>query len=763
MIFCSKNSFLFLLSLFIGISAISQSKVSGLITDSKSGEPLYGATIYDKVSKKGTVTNEHGFYVLTSKNDSLDLFISFVGYKNFAWEGVLKQNKTLNVPLVPSLNLKTVEVTAERKTFEPVGTKMSAKFIKTVPMFLGENDVLKAAQFIPGIQSAGEAVGGLVVRGGSPDQNLILLDGVPVYNAYHLFGLFSVFSPEVVQNTYILKGAFPARYSGRLSSVLDIQTTNGSKEKINASYGLGPILSHVHLEGPLDSAGKTTFVLSGRRSFLDILAQPFILAETDGEARAGFHFHDFNAKFQTRISDRDKIYVSAYHGVDKFGVTLREVDYDSKLKAYFRWGNTLARIGWTRQYANGIFMNTSAYFSQYRLKTAFTLESPEEEIEEAYYSGIRDFALKSNWETAYKGHTLRWGGHAVAHQFSPGIIQSYNNTAGEDIVDRTQGKEISNTELMLFGEWEYSITKKLKSNLGFNMSALLSEGNLQYNPDPRLKLTYLTDRLEQLVLGYSEMTQYVHLLTNPSFSSPTDMWLTATNDLPAGEARQISFTYIKPFEKIELELGVFGKQMQNLVEAKEGAPIMVITENWEENIERGKGRSYGFEFGVKKDIGKFNFSLAYTYSRSFRQFENINLNQEFAYKYDRPHYFTHTGRYEFSKNKILSWGFTLSSGQRITLPSGILPNPKVYHERTTIGSERNGYQLPIYHRLDIAYEVRKQKKRGYRAWKFGVLNAYGRANANFVDPFYDTYDKSKGITAYSLIPFLPSFKWERVF
>ncbi|TXC81324.1 TonB-dependent receptor [Luteibaculum oceani] len=764
------RKFLPYLALICATPIFSQNKIAGKVTDQTTGEALYGATVFDKISGKGAVTNNYGFYVFTTDSATIDLQVSFVGYQPKSHEGRSVYATQLDFALSSSIDLNTVEIIAERTPLKAVGTKMDHKFIKHVPAFLGENDVLRSAQFIPGIQSAGDGATGLVVRGGSPDQNLILLDGVPIYNAFHVMGLFSVFNPEMIQNTYILKGAFPARYGGRLSSVMDIQTKEGSREKLNGSVGLGPLVSHVFVEGPIGDKKQSSFVISGRRTFMDILMKPFIYAASEGEASGGFHFHDFNAKYNITLDPNNQLYASVYLGKDRFGFKTREEDGYQE-KASFGWGNNIGMVRWNHRSNSGVFMNLNLYYSDYKFATGFEFKEPDETYKEGYHSGIRDLAIKANWESSFYGGIARWGAHQTFHEFSPGIIEISGD--GLEIFGDVSSNKIMSSELIGYGEWEKPWTKKIKSNIGLNSTRLSVENKQYLNFDPRLKVSYLPKKGE-LFLGYSRLTQTLHLLTNPAISLPTDIWITSTDVLKPARANEISAGYLVNVNGFELEFGAYGKTINNVVEVKEGEQIFVLIDDWESKLKQGKGYSYGAEFGARKSYQNLDLSFGLTYSRSFRKIEGVDNNEYFPYKYDRPIYLTQTGLWNFAKNKSFSWAFTLASGYRFTAPRGSYFLGSNYQGNEfnnwyanrfdiEVYSDRNGEVMPIYHRLDIAYESKKVKKKGERIWKIGLTNAYNRVNPIFVDTWGLDLNESNKADAYGLIPILPSFKWTRTF
>ena len=759
----------YLLSIFIffvvsiPFGSLAQHRISGTISDAKTGESLFGATVYDENSGRGGVSNAFVNFVFSLDSDSVQLRVSYVGYQSQRFVLPSASAKNLQIELVQSINLQEFEVVG-RVPFKQEGIKMDRKFVKALPQFMGESDVLKAAQFLPGVQRASELSAGMVVRGGSPDQNLILLDGIPVYNAYHLFGLFSVFNPEMVQNSYLLKGSFPARYGGRLSSIMDIQTREGSKDKFGGSVGIGPITSHLFLEGPIDSL--STFAFSGRRTFLDVLVQPFVYAETDGEGAAIMKFHDFNFKLNRRLNSRDRIYFSAYFGKDKFGGKAKDEDVESEFT--LGWGNQMAMLRWTRNYEQGVFFNLKAYYSDYSFRTGFEQISDDQELSYEYKSGIRDFSLNGDWETSIASNLFRFGGKLTHHMFSPGIttFEATGDSEGEGF---KEGSTLKNLESTLFVEWERSLGEKWKSNLGINANAITAQEVNYVYADPRIKLDYLQSDQSTYSIGFSQMTQSIHLLTNPAISMPTDLWMPSTSSVKPARSREVNITYNYKADSYNWGVAVYHKHLWNVIELQEGKSVFSGGENWEENVVAGTGEAYGIELSANKYWEKFQLGGSVVYSRSLRRIEGVNNDTWFPFKYDRPLYVNAFGMYEIRPNKKFSFAFNLSSGNRITMAEGQFKMPGASEfgggSDRLVYSDRNGYQFPLYHRLDVSYEVSKAKNKGERTWKFSVLNVYNQFNPMVVDPFQDPHDNGESVTvnAYSVIPFFPSFKWIRTF
>lgn len=760
-----KNASLLLFIFCIASNVLAQNKVSGRITDAITGERLFGVAVYDLNSQTGDVSDRYGDFVFSTDQTKVHLKLSFFGYQSQEFILTLSGKADLAIQMKPYIELQTVEITAS-KLIKPEGLKLDKKFINSMPAFLGENDVLKAAHFLPGVQRTGEGTAGMVVRGGSPDQNLILLDGVPVYNAYHALGFMSVFNPLAIQNAYLMKGAFPARYNGRLSSVMDIQTKEGRKDKVTGSVGLGPVVSHFHLEGPLDSLAKSSFVVSARRTFLDVFIGPIVYLGSGGDFSIGLKFQDFNLKWNRKLGEKDHLYVSTYFGKDKMGVQEKGGDVESEFG--LAWGNELALLRWTHRSSSGIFMDSKAYYSRYNFSFELGTSAADNKMNFDYASGIQDFGSGIHWKTGLGNSTLRWGMDVVAHSFSPGITQISFDTGDSLKQNVAAGRKVKSIEGSGFLEWEKRWTSRMKTNAGVNANALWVEETQYHFFDPRLKMTYQAGNHGIVSFGFSQMTQYVHLLTNPGFAMPTDLWLFSTKNIKPGRSRELSLSYGENYSSWNWEVSAYHRFLTNMIEIKEGKDVLSSAQDWENNVSSGIGEAYGVELSVNKNWDRFEMGSSIALSRSWRKVDGISGGKWFPYKYDRPLYFSSFGSYKLSKTKSLSFAFNLSSGNRFTMEEGRIQAmiENVYYQKPLrIYGPRNGQQFPLYHRLDLAYETRKTKTKGERILKFSVLNVYNKLNPAGLDPTsnFSGSVNTVAVKSYSIIPFFPSFKWIRTF
>ncbi len=740
--------------------------VSGFVTEKKSGERLTGATVYIPEKNAGTATNNFGFYSITVPADSITLRTSYTGYQPFIKPLHLKGNVTINIELETAGELKEVVVMAEKDAIQQ-RTQMSTidlpiETIKSLPAFLGEVDIMKAIQLLPGIQAGNEGSSGLYVRGGSPDQNLILLDGVPVYNASHLFGFFSVFNADAIRSVEVVKGGFPARYGGRLSSVIDINMKEGNKNKLHGEGGVGLIASRLTLEGPLQK-GKSSFMISGRRTYYDILAKPFIRGNTKG----GYYFYDLNGKVNFRLGDKDHLYVSGYFGNDKFYAnekqSLSTAENSSAFNTNIKWGNITGVARWNHQFTPKLFGNLTTYYSQYRFLVSAQQKSNYAGVKEdfllKYNSGINDQAVKYDFDyRPHRNHNIKIGVGYIYHTYSPGAQQT-KVTGTIQQQDTTVGSgKLYAGEIDAYAEDDIKITSALKANIGVHWTGF-SVRNSFYNAiQPRVAMRYLVNDKLSVKASFVQMNQFVHLLTNSSIGLPTDLWVPVTDKVPEQQSYQgaagIAYTHKSG---IEMSLEGYYKTMDNVIEYKEGASFFNSGTKWEEKIEVGKGKSYGAELFLQKKKGRFTGMLGYTLSWTTRHFDNLNNGKEYPYRYDRRHDFKVAGVYSLTDDIELSAEWVYGTGNAITLPIGYYAGPD--GEDIQVFGSRNGYRMPAYHRGDVSIKFMKQKKNWERAWVISVYNVYNRYN-----PFYiysSTNSEGKNVfKQMSLFPVIPSVSYQ---
>lgn len=764
-----KQLWFWLILLFIlpYCSVIAQSKVnrytiSGYIADAQSGERLIGATIYEANSKQGTVSNTYGFYSLTLDEDSVDLQYSYVGYGSKKEKFQLEANRVLNIQLENFALLDEVQIIAERAERIEQNSRMSTidvpiEQIKHVPAMLGEVDVLKVLQLLPGVSSGGEGQAGIYVRGGSADQNLILLDGVPVYNANHLFGFFSVFNSDAIKDVSLVKGGFPARYGGRLSSVIDISLKDGHEKEWHGAGSIGLVASRLTLEGPLQK-GKSSILVSGRRTYIDVLAQPFYkkqLQSKGKEGSLGYYFYDLNAKINYHLSDRDRLYISFYGGKDKFYQTTREVQVEKEDEATngLYWGNVTTALRWNHEWNNKLFFNALLTYSHYRFSTGLGYEEKFKQPNSVqrsyynldYYSGINDVTFKIDFDyVPHPDHYLKFGVSSSRHSFFPGDFKTQFKNQTDSLANKFDYTQptVNAYELDAYIENDWKVSDRLRLNFGLHNAAFLVQGKTYGSLQPRLNARYLVTPNWALKGAFSYMQQFIHLLTNETIGLPTDLWLPATARIKPQSSWQGALGIARTLgQKWEFSVEAYYKKMNNIIAYREGSSLFDFT-NWEDRIAQGEGEAYGSEFFLQKKTGRFTGWIGYTLSWTWRRLDEVNFGRKYPFRYDRRHDIELTGTYKLSDRIRLSATWVYGTGNAVTF--GTSKYAYIFPENSTKERywqgfstqvhtpERNNFRFPPYHRFDIGIDFTKEKKHHTRIWSIGAYNAYNRANAFYL-------------------------------
>ncbi len=652
--------YLIVFLLFISVSSYSQYVIHGTVTDELTGEVLISATVFDSITMKGTVSNDYGFYSLKPGGDEVVLICSYVGYSPSYLLLTLKSDTSVNIFLSPSLALDEVTISGQSSDLDIFSSQMSSHNInrinlKTLPTLLGETDLVKAMQYLPGVSSGTEGTSGIYVRGGSSDQNLILLDGVPVYNVNHLFGFYSVFNGDAVNSATLLKGGFPARYSGRLSSVIDIGLKEGNMKEFHGSASLGIISSKLLLEGPIVK-DKTSFLISGRRTYYDILSYPIQYAvnkRNKSDTYFGYYFYDLNAKINHKFSDKSRLFFSSYLGKDEFYIneTDKQINpddqktYDLDNKMGFYWGNITSALRWNYIWGTQLFSNLTLSYSNYRFTNFessehfFSYENRQPVLETdqtyglrtydyEYYSGIRDLSMRLNFSyIPSPNHYLRFGIRGTSYAFKPGVQDAWYEWENIGISHESVGADsVDAFEFVAYIEDDFSIGDRFKSNIGVNTSAFVVDGKTYYSIEPRVSARFkITDRLVYKA-SYAKMSQNIHLLTNSMMGLPTDIWVPTTKNIIPEESWQVATGLkYKHGSEWEFSFELFYKDLQNLVEYAEGADLLLNGDNWESKVVSGDGLVYGAEFFVEKTAGRWTGSMGYTWSKNTRTFENISF------------------------------------------------------------------------------------------------------------------------------------------
>lgn len=745
--------------------------ISGYVTDESSGESLLGANIYDKISQVGTTTNEFGFYSITLPEGKADLQFSYIGYQTSMKILDVSLNLKLNIPLKVNQELDEIVVYGNRSETGINATRMGAinipmEQLKGIPAVLGEVDIMKTIQMMPGVQSGAEGSSGIYVRGGGPDENLILLDGVPLYNVDHLFGFFSIFTPESVKKVDLYKGSFPARFGGRLSSVVDVRTNDGDMRKFHGTLGVGLLSAKLQFEGPIVK-DRTSFNISARRSYIDVIARPFMKEED----QFNYYFYDFNAKVNHKFNDKHRLFLSVYSGTDKFSIMNQEdfKKYQSKDENSLRWGNTVAALRWNYVISPVLFSNTTVAYTEYRYQSVNKTSQKDGSYRSDYNSGIKDwtYSLDFNYLPLPKHH-IKFGMIYLYHSFKPesltGKIQNSSDDINKDFKSLLDS-EIYAHESTLYVEDDFDISDRVSINAGLNLSLFHVQKKSYLSLQPRLSARFQLNRDIALKASYTQMNQNIHLLSSYTMTMPTDLWVPATKNIRPMKAHQYSLgMYYTGIHGWELSVEGYYKNVNNVLEYKDGAALMGSSYNWESKVEMGKGRSMGVEFMVQKKIGKTTGWLAYTLAKSDRKFPSgsINDGRWFPYKYDRRHNISLTVNHKFSEKIDMgaSWEFrtggTTTIGEQSTIV--VRPGDDLTPSLVDYVGQRNNYRMPSSHQLSIGVNFHKKTSHGVRTWNISLFNVYNAMNPTFL--FRDAKDENGNrrdvLKKVTILPLIPS-------
>lgn len=790
-----KVFFLICFTAVLTLPAMAQRyTISGYITDGAAEETMIGATVYDHVSGSGTVTNAYGFYSLTLPEGAVELTASYVGYTPQKISLALTQDTVVNIAMRAHSELEEVTIVGNRLDLGVRGSQMSAvdipvAQIKAVPAMFGETDVLKVLQLLPGVQSGTEGTSGLYVRGGSPDENLMLLDGVPVYNVNHMFGFFSAFNADAIKNVTLYKGSFPAHYAGRLSSVVDVRMKEGDMYHYHGNLHVGAVSSKFSLEGPLWK-GKTSFNISGRRTYSDLITNAAIWYMThvegdDTNYGAGYYFYDLNVKVNHKFSDRDRLYLSYYSGDDEIYFSINEADtkdYSRDSKLGWKWGNIVTAARWNHVITPKMFLDASVNYTQYRHKIGMGFDEYDK-LEEKPYKAQLDmksgiFDLTGKTELHYNPtpqHDMRMGMAYTYHTFRPEVV-SMSEKTGHDTNRQQLGQpDVLAHETQLYVEDNMTLADAVKLNAGLNYSTYTVGGKFYHSLEPRLSSRLLlTDNLS-VKAGYAYMTQYVHMLSNSSISLPTDLWVPSTERIVPEHAHQVAAGAYYELEGLcDLSVEGYYKHMNNLLEYREGSSFMAGTAEWEDKVAMGRGWAYGLELMAQRSIGNFTGWVAYTWAKTMRQFDReghiINGGRPFHAKYDRRHDINVTANYKFSERIDLSATWVYATGNCGTLYTHYYENqphtPDEYTGQLGYFPDRNNYRLEPYHRLDLSVNFHRRFKRNpgiKRTINISVYNAYNSMNPFMVYLYdgynWDTNQHYKTLRKVTIFPIIPSVSY----
>lgn len=780
-----RTSFnLLLLLLFVvnvPLKAQLKSTISGYVKDAESGETIIGASV--SLNRTGINSNQYGFYSITILDGRYNIVCSHIGYRTEIIPLNLYHDTVLNISLHSGVALSEAVIVTSRKRDNNVKNAQMGRItlpieqIKSVPAFLGEVDLLKVVQLLPGVRNAGEGSAGIYVRGGGPDQNLILLDDAVVYNTGHLFGFFSIFNADAIKNVSLIKGGMPAQYGGRLSSVLDISMKEGNNQNTQVEGGIGVIASRFSLQGPIKK-DKSSFIISARRTYVDAITKPFVSKNSQFYG-SGYYFYDLNAKLNYKFSEKDRIYLSGYFGRDVFDFK----NARQSLSVNIPWGNSTGTFRWNHVFNNKLFANTTAVYNDYK----FTFNGLQDRFQIKLASGIRDVSLKQDFDFyPFSKHKLKFGALYTYHRFTPSVVSGKQDSVVFNPLN-AQVKFAHEGAAYVQDDWELS--KKLQANVGLRYSAFQQIGPYKkYNTDvygnrtdsfvykagapvktygglePRVTIRYSINESTSLKASATHNLQYIHLVSNAGTTLPTDIWVPSTYKVKP----QISWLYAAGIFKnlknntYETSLEFYYKQMRNQIEYREGYTPTSLTDT-EDDFTFGKGWSYGSELFVNKVKGRLTGWVGYTFSYTWRKFAGLNRGNKYPAKYDRRNDMSIVAMYDLNKKWKLSAAFIFGTGNAATLPQRFYIVGGVLSQEY---SNINQYRLPSYHRLDLSAVLTPRKNAGRKLkteWVFSIYNTYSRQNPYFIyfDQSGSPYDGSLKVQAkqVSIFPIIPAITW----
>ena len=796
--FLSLTIFLFVANTSFTQSTSQTYTLSGYVTDAKSGESIFGAKVFIPSIKKGALTNNYGFYSLTVPSGKYVVEFRLSGVQTKKKEITLNSDVRYDMELGESIQdideIKVVANADQNTNSTQLGShELDIDEIKTLPAFMGEVDIIKTIQLLPGVSSAAEGGQGFYVRGGGPDQNLVLLDEAVVYNAAHLFGFFSVFNADAVKNVNLIKGGMPANFGGRMSSVLEVSMNEGNNKKFRVKGGIGAISSRITVEGPLKK-NKGSFVLSGRRTYIDLIMKAAI-SDTSPFAGSSYFFYDMNLKMNYKLGDKDRLYLSGYYGKDEFNFGNIEDGFSVDMP----WGNGIAALRWNHLFSSKLFMNVTGTYTNY----LFKFGSAQDQFRFELNSGISDWGGKVDF-SYYPStrHTLKWGLDYTFHTFTPISVSAESNDVE---FDTGLAQKLISHESAAYVLDEFDLNEKIKINAGIRYSTFQHVGpftryfkgdgistqdstrtyekgdliQFYHGLEPRISGRIKLNKNSSIKAGYAYNYQYVHLTSLSAVSLPTDVWYPTTSKAKPQQGWQTSLGYFKNFNQnmFETSIELYYKGLKNLIEYKEGAlPNDNVNDNTDNLLVFGTGWSYGTEFFIKKKKGKFTGWIGYTWSKTERKFPDLNNGVPFPAKYDRRHDLSVILSYKLNERWVFSSAFIYATGNTLTLPSSWYVQDK---DLLFNYGPRNSTRMVPYHRLDLsatwyskAYKEQKNletgetikvKKKVRSNWAFSIYNVYNRANPYFLyvdndgDFFSGNFDIS--IKQVTLFPIIPSVTW----
>ncbi len=766
-------------SLFTIVSAQNKFTLSGYVKDSVSGESLIAASVFVKQNSQGAYTNEYGFYSFSLAAGTYDIIYSYVGFKTITKTIILNADVRVNMNLASTANtLKEIVVETEKKDGNvqnsDVGKyELQMDKIKTLPAIFGEVDIMKTIQLLPGVQGGTEGTSGFYVRGGGPDQNLVLLDEAVVYNTGHLFGFFSVFNADAILNTTLYKGGMPAEYGGRISSVLDVNMKEGNSKSYHASGGIGVIASRLTLEGPIKK-NKSSFMVSGRRTYIDVLLKPFITKSKF--SGSGYYFYDLNAKANYIFSDKDRIFLSGYFGRDIF--SFKNADLNMSIP----WGNATSTLRWNHLFSNKLFMNLTTIYNDYH----FELAAAQNDFEIRLYSGIKDRSAKIDFSYyPHIRHEIKFGVNYTYHIFLPSSVTA---KSGDVEFNPARIEKKFGHESGIFLQDKYTINDKVEINAGVRVSMFEQVGPYKkiiigftgfpddsiiykdgehiktyFGVEPRLILKVSVDKHSSIKGSFNLSKQYIHLVSNNGTTLPTDIWVPSSLTVKPQIGYQYSAGYFRNFfdNKLETSVELYYKTLSNQIEFREGY-TPTPNEDLEESFIFGTGESKGVEIFINKAKGRFTGWISYTLAFTNRTFPDLNDGNPYPYRYDRRNVVSVVATYKINDRWTLAGTFIYQTGIAFTPPQG-----KYFIEGNIVTEygTTNGFRMKAYNRADISLTFEGRKRKAIQdGWNFSIYNLYNRKNPYFI---YDKYDGeflvdptiSVQAKQVSLFPIIPSVTW----
>lgn len=762
-----------------GLSYGQQQKftLSGQISDGDTGEDLMSVTVYASAVQLGTVSNAYGFYSLTLAEGDYELVVSYVGYADQKIQVSLHQDLTQNIELSTDAQVLGEVIVVADKGIEDQNvssTRMSTievkiEAVKKLPSLLGEVDIIKYVQLLPGVKAVGEGGSGFYVRGGNADQNLILLDEAPIYNASHMLGFFSSFNPEAIKDMQLYKGGIPAQFGGRLSSVLDIKMKEGNSKRWGTSGGFGTIMSRLAVEAPLTEKGS--FMLAGRRSYLDVIAKTYLRIAKNRKLKDDFYFYDLNAKTNYRLSEKTRLFASGYFGQDVFNSSQEGINV--------RWGNRTGTARVNHLFSPKLFSNLTYYYSNYN----YFLDFNEDLNRFTWDSRLKEHSLKVDFGAYLNpNNTLKFGLHTIQHIIAPGTVKSFED---KELLQTINIQNKKAYESAIYVNNEQTINEQLKVEYGLRVSSLHNVGpqevyqqnenyetadtiqykkgvyNTYWNFEPRASLRYKINRTNSIKASYNRTAQYIQQASNGNSATPFDIWFLSSESIQPQVADQYAIGYFKNLRNntIELSAEIYYKKFGNSIDFKDHAQLL-LNENLDAELRVGEGRAYGIELLAKKDKGQLTGWIAYTYSKAERKIPTINNDQWYNAKYDKPHDLSIVASYNITNRFSVGATFVYSTGSAVTFPTGRYLFQGV---SVPVYSERNGERLPDYHRMDLSATIQSKKNKDRRfqsEWVFSIYNVYNRKNAFSID---FKQEESKPNETYaeksSVFSIVPSFTY----